>query len=120
MLKEKGQIIKTALAADATLTALLSNGVNGIRPLIATDDDGDEFLVYQLVFDGNLGKDGKGMYQLIINSYSKNYDTAIDIAENVYRVLGAMENAILKPINAQPSFSKDGFIEVEQIYNLKI
>lgn len=110
--------VNTDLRGFAGLTALLTKGVDGVRPLIAEANDGDAFIVYYVRFDGTFTKGSAGQYQLIVQSWAKTYDESIAIADQVENAIGA-SSTYYTYVSAIPKYSDQDIIYTEQIFEIK-
>lgn len=118
MLYDKSVMLYGDLSGYAPLVALLTNGVNGIRPLLAAQGDGESFVEYSLQYDGSATKDGRSDYQAFIRSFADDYDTAAQIADQVTNALGASDN-FYSYQRAVPQMSEQGIFYIEQIFFIK-
>ena len=118
MLVVQSNKIFAVLSAFAPLVALLTNGVQSIRPLIAEAIDGDNFVVYYIQYNGKYSKDNATEFTVIVHSYSRDYNTSIAIADQVEKALENAEN-IYYYKSAQPRFAEENMVFTEQIINIK-
>jgi hypothetical protein len=118
MLVQISSLVNTDLRAFSGLTDLLTQGVNGVRPLIAEADDGDSFVVYYIRYEGKITKGVASQYQLITQSWATSYDVSLAIADQVEAALNASNN-YSNYVSAEPKFSEQGIIYTEQIFNIK-
>jgi hypothetical protein len=118
MLVQISSLVNADLRSFSGLTDLLTQGVNGVRPLIAEADDGDSFVVYYIKYEGKITKGVAGQYQLITQSWATSYDVSLAIADQVAEALSASDN-YSDYVSAASKFSEQGIIYTEQIFNLK-
>ena len=96
----------------------MSNGLKGLRPLVAEKADGDSFVTYSVRYEGKKTKDGSVDFQAIIYSWSVDYDQSIQIADKVSEALEASTN-FYSYESAEPIFNEQGEIYTKQIFNIK-
>jgi hypothetical protein len=118
MLVQISSFVNADLRAFSGLTDLLTQGVNGVRPLMAEADDGDSFLTYYIKYEGKITKGAAGQYQLITQSWAASYDVSLAIADQVAEALNA-SGKFSAYVSAEPKFSDQNIIYTEQIFNIK-
>lgn len=118
MLVAYSQQVNTDLRAHAGLTSLLTNGVNGVRPLIGAYKDGEDLVTYYIQFQGDATKGNIKNWQLVVQSWADTYDDSLAIADAVEAAIGA-SNHFYKYISATPKFNEQGIIYTEQIFEIK-
>lgn len=116
--KDISDLVYTDLSSYAALTALLSNGVDSIYPLIADGEEGDKFLTYHTEYQGNPSKDGKYIFDVVINAYTPTFNEAIEIADAVSDAIEAA-STIYTIKGGQPQFNEQGEFFIQQTFNIK-
>jgi len=112
------QLIYTTLSAQASLTALLSNGSDSIYPLIANAEEGEDFITYSASYEGTPSKDG--IYNYIINvfSYADTYNQAVAIADEVNAAIIA-STEYFKIQSGQPVVTDENQFYITQTFQIK-
>ena len=105
------------LSSFEALTALLDAGVNGIKALVANEEDGDSFITFFVKYEQTESKDGAAAYQLITNSWAPTYDESIAIADQVLEALKA-SNYQYRPVSGTPTYNEQNEIYTQQIFNI--
>ncbi|TVZ55600.1 hypothetical protein OD91_0855 [Lutibacter sp. Hel_I_33_5] len=105
------------LSTFSGLTALLDNGVKGVRPLIAEEKDGDAFVTYFVRYQGTESKDNAIQFQLITESWAKKYDDSLAIADQVTAALGVSTEQY-RQVSGTPKYTEENIIYTEQIFNI--
>lgn len=118
MLLEKSAIIYQDLSTFNGLTSLLTKGSSSIRPLLATADDGQKIVTYQLEFEGNATKGSIRELTVIINSWANTYDETLAIADQVEAALAA-STRFYKYVSAKAVVNEQNEIYTQQIFNIK-
>ena len=110
--------VRADLMANTSLLAVLTKGANGIRPLMAEAEDGDSFTTYFLSYHGFETKDNAAGYQLMIQSWAKDYDTSLAIADQVTAALSNSEN-YYKYVSAEPKYNEQEEVYTQQVFEIK-
>lgn len=118
MLLEKSAIVYQDLSTFSALTDLLSNGVDGIRPLVAEVEDGASFINYALQFEGYATKGVIAELNVIVNCWAKTYDESLAIADQVEEAFKASTH-FYRYVSAKPMFNEQNEIYTQQIFNIK-
>lgn len=118
MLLDKSTKVYEDLSTYPDLTSLLSKGVNGIRPLLAEDDDGDQFVTYSLRYVRSLTKGSVSEFQVVVQCWAKTYNESVAIADKVEAAFKASFN-YYQYVSAQAAYNDQSEIYTEQIFNLK-
>ena len=118
MLATKSAQVYSDLSASTALTDLLTEGVNGIRPLLAEYEDGDSFVTYSIRFNGFSTKNRQEEYQLIVQSWAASYNKSVAIADEVANALRASTNFYVYE-SAVPTFNEQQEIYTIQTFNIK-
>ena len=118
MLLEKSELVYGDLAGNAALTALLTNGANSIRPLIAEFEDGDVFVTYNIQFNGYTTKGNRADLRAEIFSWSKDYNTSLRVADAVETALDE-SNHYSAYESANTFRSEEDIFYTRQIFNIK-
>lgn len=112
----------TAVYSDlkdhAPLTDLLSNAGDSIYPLIASEQEGEEFVNYYIEDEGGYSKEGDH-YLVVIRGYSQDYDRCCEIADRVKDALKASTH-LYQNLGGRPQVSEDGWFYLEQKFMIKI
>lgn len=116
--KDISDLVYTDLSSYTALTALLSNGVHSIYPLIADAEEGDKFLTYHTEYQGKPSKDGVYDFNIVINAYAETYNQAIEIADAVSDAIEAA-STIYTIKGGQPLFNEQGEFFIQQTFNTK-
>lgn len=118
MLAEKGNKVYSDLSTFSALTSLLTKGANGIRPLMAENDDGESFITYAVKFNGLTSKDKSTVYQLTVWCWATTYNESVAIADQVYKAIEASDT-LYEYVSAAPNYNEQQEIYTEQIFNIK-
>lgn len=118
MLHQKYEIISSDLVAHAPLLALLTNGVNSIRPLIAEVEDGDAFVTFNIRFNGYATKANIAQLQVVVQSWAKTLSASLTIADEVTKAFEASDKLYVYE-SATPTFNEQQEIYTEQIFTIK-
>jgi hypothetical protein len=110
--------VRADLMANTSLLAVLTRREDGIRPLMAEAEDGDSFTTYFLSYQGFESKDNAAGYQLMIQSWAKDYDTSLAIADQVTAALSNSENHY-NYLSAEPKYNEQQEIYTQQIFEIK-
>lgn len=116
--KQISDAVYADLSGHAALTALLSNGVHSIYPLIADAEEGASFITYYSLYQGKPSKDGVYGFSVVVNSWAKTYNQAVAIADKVTEALGASSTYFVEE-SGKPQFNDQNEFYLEQIFNLK-
>lgn len=112
-------IVYNDLKSYPDLTTKLSRGEKGINPLIASEQEENNFVNYFVEDNGPDTKDLVRRWEVVVQSFSSNYDLCCEIADEV---TNAFKNAtsIYKELGGKPSQTEDGWLYIEQRFNIKI
>lgn len=116
MFTELSTQVNTDLRSITNLTALLSKGVDGVRPLMAEAEDGDNLVVYRVKNNGRATKDLLREWQLVVTCWATTYNTAVQIADEV--IIGLLEDRKYRFVGGEPQFNEQGQIYTELIFNI--
>ena len=108
--------VNTDLRAITDLTALLSKGVDSVRPLMAEADDGDNLVVYRVKNNGRATKDLAQEWQVVVTCWATTYNAAVQIADEV--IVGLLANRKYRFVGGEPQFNEQGQIYTELIFNI--
>lgn len=118
MLVAISETVYSDLSTHAPLVALLTNGVNSIRPLIAEFEDGNAFITYHVKYQKAAAKPAVNQYEVVLQSWAKNYDETLEIADEVQQAFGESAN-VYEYLSAEPRFNEQGIFYTEQIFSIK-
>lgn len=118
MLLAISQTVYSDLSTHAPLVALLTNGVNSIRPLIAEFNDGDHFITYHVKYQKAAAKPNINQYEVVVQSWATDYDKTLAIADEVQNAFGATTN-VYEYLTAEPIFNEQGIFYTEQTFSIK-
>lgn len=118
MLLEKSTRVYSDLVNHTGLTSLLTNGDQGISPILAPEDEGAKFVTYFVRYARGLTKGGISEFQVRVLSWAETHDESIAIADQVEAAFGASDN-FYEYVSGQAVFNEQKEIYTEQIFNLK-
>lgn len=118
MLVEKSNSVYADLSSFNGLTNLLTKGTDGIRPLMAESEDGEDFITYGIRFLGKRTKDRATEFQVMVWCWSDNYNQSLAMADAVESAFGASSNFYTYE-SAQPKYNEQNEIYTEIIFNIK-
>lgn len=118
MLVAISETVYSDLSTHAPLVALLTNGVNSIRPLIAEKKDGDRFVTYYIKYQKAAAKPNVNQYEVAVQSWATDYDETLEIADEVANAFGESAN-VYEYLSAEPRFNEQGIFYTEQIFSIK-
>lgn len=110
-------IVYNDLKQFVALTSLLSRDSKGVHPLVASVDEGDRFLTYQIGEVPPLTKDGFKDIPVTIRCFSDTYNSCCQIADQVTEAFKEADSNYKVGVS-KPSYIEDGFL-IEQNFNLK-
>lgn len=117
MFTELSTQVNTDLRAVTALTDLLSKGADGVRPLLAEAEDGENLVVYRVKNNGLATKDYAQEWQLVVTCWASTYNTAVQIADEV--IIGLSEiGRKYRFVGGEPQFNEQGQIYTELIFNI--
>ncbi len=106
------------LRSSKELTKLLSNKEKSVYPLIASIEEDKSFIVYSIEDNGVMSKDGFSRWEVLIRSYAGDYDKSCEVADAVVNSFEASKN-IYKNLGGKPFQSEEGWLFIEQRFNIK-
>lgn len=112
------ELIKTELSGDTDLTDLLSDGANSIYPVIAPQEEGSDFVNYEVGYEGNPTKDSTYAFSVTIRAFATTYNDAITIADAVIDVVAA-SSSNFRFVSGAPGMNEQEQFYIEQIFNIK-
>lgn len=117
--KTSTQQVYNDLKARVELAALLTNGVNGIYPLVAPGNEGEKFITYHIIDNGSITKDAAKRYEVIVASFASHYDECCDIADEVTKAFETSQVGYSE-LGGKPYQNEEGWLYIEQKFNIKI
>lgn len=112
-------LVYNDLKAHQPLVDLLSRGSNGINPLIASEKEEAQFINYFVEDNGLLDKDKIKRWVVTVHSYAGGYDMCCQIADKVTEALGSASTQYIQ-LGGKPRQSEEGWLFIEQRFNIKI
>lgn len=118
MLLEASQTVFGHLSGYAPLTDLLTRGAQGIRPLFAGAEDGEDFLTYAIVFEGSITKGQRHQLKVVVQAWADHYEDSLKIADAVADAFESQDHFYTYE-SAKPVFNEQQEFYTELIFNLK-
>jgi hypothetical protein len=106
------------LSSHAPLLALLTNGIDSIRPLIAEFNDGEKFVTYHVKYQKAAAKPVINQYEVVVQSWATDYDQTLAIADEIQNAFGQTAN-VYEYLSAEPRFNEQGIFYTEQTFSIK-
>ncbi|CAL2077759.1 hypothetical protein [Tenacibaculum sp. 190524A02b] len=107
------------LKSGVKLVELLSNKENSIYPMQPSDLEGGSFIIYFIENLGGTTRDLANGWSVNILSFAEDYDSCCVVADAVTDVLRGSVNEY-KPLGGKPNRTSDGFLYIEQKFNIII
>lgn len=113
------QQVYNDLKARVELTNLLTNGVDGIYPLVAPGNEGEKFITYHIIDNGSITKDTAKRYEVIVASFASHYDECCVLADEVTEAFKTSVKGYAE-LGGKPFQNEEGWLYIEQRFNIKI
>ncbi len=112
-------IVYSDLTGFEPLVELLSKKEQSVYPLIASEDEADNFVNYYIQDTGAVSKEVSYGFQVIVRTYGEDYDKCCQISDKVSDAFRASDY-YYKNLGGSPYANEKGWFYIEQKFQIKI